>query len=67
VEADLWGVWQRWLESPDAAGKAVMQKMVQQGCENLAQLHNSTSPEQRQRVARRLRAYEQDVRDLIRP
>ncbi len=67
VEADLWGVWQRWLSPPDATGKAVMQKMVQQGCENLAQLHNSASPEQRQRAARRLRAYEQDLRDLIRP
>lgn len=67
VEADLWGVWQRWLEPPDAAGKVVMQKMVQQGCENLAQLHNSASPEQRQRASRRLRAYEQDLRDLLRP
>ena len=67
VEADLWDVWERWLQPPDATGKAVMQKMVQQGCENLAQLHNSASPEQRQRAARRLRAYEQDLRDLIRP
>jgi len=67
VEADLWGVWERWLQPPDATGKAVMQKMVQQGCENLAQLHNSASPEQRQRAARRLRAYEQDLRDLIKP
>ncbi|MGV0962093.1 MAG: DUF6279 family lipoprotein [Limnohabitans sp.] len=67
VEADLWDVWQRWLSPPDATGRAVVQKMVQQGCDNLAQLHNSTSPEQRQRAARRLRAYEQDLRDLIRP
>jgi hypothetical protein len=67
VEADLWGVWERWLQPPDATGKAVVQKMVQQGCENLAQLHNSASPEQRQRAARRLRAYEQDLRDLLKP
>jgi hypothetical protein len=67
VEADLWDVWQRWLSPPDATGKAVVQKMVQQGCENLAQLHNSASPEQRQRAARRLRAYEQDLRDLLKP
>jgi hypothetical protein len=67
VEADLWAVWQRVLVPPDPAGKAMVQKMVQQGCENLAQLHNSTSPEQRLRAARRLRAYEQDLRDLIRP
>ena len=67
MEADLWGVWERWMQPPDATGKAVAQKMVRQGCENLAQLHNSASPEQRQRAARRLRAYEQDLRDLIRP
>lgn len=67
VEADLWAVWQRWLSPPDAASKAMLQRMIQQGCENLAQLHNSTSPEQRLRAARRLRAYEQDLRDLIRP
>ena len=67
VEADLWGVWERWLAPPDAAGRAVVQKMIQQGCDNLAQLHNSASPEQRLRAARRLRAYEQDLRDLIRP
>ena len=67
MEADLWGVWQRWMQPPDATGKAVVQKMILQGCENLAQLHNSASPEQRQRAARRLRAYEQDLRDLIRP
>ena len=67
AEALLLGVWERWMQPPDATGKAVAQKMVQQGCENLAQLHNSASPEQRQRAARRLRAYEQDLRDLIGP
>lgn len=67
AEADLWAVWQRWMEPPDAYGRSVIQKMTQQGCENLAQLHNSTTPEQRQRAARRLRAYEQDLRDLVRP
>lgn len=67
VEADLWAVWDQWMAPPDAAGRAVVQKMIQQGCENLAQLHNSTSPEQRQRATRRLRAYQQDLRDLIKP
>jgi hypothetical protein len=67
VEADLWGVWQRWMDPPDAYGRGVIQKLRSQACENLAQLHNSASPEQRLRAARRLRAYEQDLRDLIRP
>ena len=67
TEADLWAVWQRWMAPPDAYGQSVVQQMTQQGCDNLAQLHNSASPEQRQRAARRLRAYEQDLRDLLRP
>lgn len=67
IEADLYGVWQRWFIPPDDAGRALAQKMTQQACDNLAQLHNTTSPDQRQRVARRLRGYEQDIRDLIKP
>jgi hypothetical protein len=67
IEADLYGVWQRWFMPPDDAGRALVQKMMQQACDHLAQLHNTTSPDQRQRVARRLRGYEQDIRDLIKP
>lgn len=67
VETELAGVWQRWLKPPDAAGAALMQALSQQACHNLAQLHNTTSAEQRQRAARRLRAYERDLRELMRP
>lgn len=67
VEAALWGVWQRWFTPPDEAGRALVQKMTQQACDNLAQVHNTTSPEQRQQLSRKLRAYERDVRDLIKP
>lgn len=67
AEAQLWGVWQRWLQPPDAGQRAVMQNLSQRACENLAQLHNTTTPEQRLRVARRLRAYERDLLDLNRP
>lgn len=67
AELQLWGVWQRWLQPPEAAQRAVMQSLAQRTCENLAQLHNTTTPEQRQQVTRRLRAYERDVRDLTRP
>ncbi len=67
IEADLYGVWQRWFMPPDDAGRALIKQMTRQACENQAQLHNTTSPEQRQRVARRLRGYEQDIRDLIQP
>lgn len=67
AEAQLWAVWQRWLQPPDAGQRAVVQNLSQRACENLAQLHNTTTPEQRVRVARRLRAYERDFLDLNRP
>lgn len=67
AEAQLWGVWKRWLQPPDAGQRAVVQSLSQRACDNLAQLHNTTTPEQRQRVARRLRAYERDFLDLSKP
>jgi hypothetical protein len=67
AEAQLWGVWQRWLQSPDVGQRAVLQSLSQRACENLAQLHNTATSEQRVRVARRLRAYERDILDLTRP
>ena len=65
AEAELWRVWQRWFVPPNEADRGVMQKMAQQACDNLAQLHNTTSPEQRQRLTRKLRSYERDIRELI--
>jgi hypothetical protein len=67
AEAQLWGVWKRWLQPPDAGQRAVVQSLSQRACENLAQLHNTATPEQRVRVVRRLRAYERDFLDLNRP
>ena len=67
AEGQLWGVWQRWLQPPDAGQRAVVQSLSQRACENLAQLHNTATPEQRVRVSRRLRAYERDLLDLNRP
>ena len=67
AQAALYGVWQRWFMPADEAGRAVVQKMMQQACDNLAQLHNTTSPEQRLRAARTLRAYERDIKDLTKP
>lgn len=67
IETELFGVWQRWLTPPDEAGRALIQQLTRQACDNLAQLHNTTSPEQRQRAMRTLRAYERDIRELIKP
>lgn len=67
AQAQLWDVWQRWLLPPDAGQRTMMQSLSQRACDNLAQLHNTATPEQRQQVARRLRAYDRDIRDLIKP
>jgi len=67
AEAELWRVWQRWFMPPNETDRMVMQKMSQQACENLTQLHNTTSPEQRQRLTRKMRGYERDLRELVKP
>lgn len=64
AELALLGVWERWLEPRSAADRQRWQDWMEQGCKNLAELHNSTSQEQRQRAARRLRGYEKDLREL---
>jgi hypothetical protein len=40
-------------------------QLEQQACLNFSQFHNTTTPAQRQKAQRRLRAYEADVRALI--
>ena len=40
-------------------------QLEQQACLNFSQFHNTTTPAQRQKAQRRLRAYEADLRDLI--
>lgn len=67
AQAELWEVWQRWFVPVEASDAALVQQLRAKACQNLADFHNSTSAEQRQRVSRRLRAYERDVADLIRP
>ena len=67
LEAELFGVWQRWFMPTQAGDAALSQKLRIQSCQNLAEFHNSTSSEQRQRAARRLRSYERDLLDLMRP
>lgn len=67
TEAQLWGVWQRWLEPADAEHRKVAEGLAQRACDNLEQLHNTTTPAQRSRMVKRLQAYERDMLDLVRP
>ena len=55
---------QRIAEPPPGAGRRYQQAMQEEGCRNVAALHNATRPEQRQKAVQRLRAYEGDLRDL---
>jgi hypothetical protein len=64
AESALLGVWQRWTRPPAPEDQQVMNRLTRQACSNLAQLHATTTLEQRQRAARRLRAYERDLREL---
>lgn len=63
-EARLRSVWGQVMNPPAPADRERLQAWLAQGCKDLAELHNSTSAEQRQRAARRLRAYEKDLREL---
>ena len=51
-------------KSPNPAYRVYSDKLITESCANFAALHNSTTPEQRERAVRRLAAYERDARDL---
>lgn len=51
-------------QSPTPGYKAYSDELVRQGCAQFAQLHNSTSPEQRANAVRVLKGYEDDLRVL---
>jgi hypothetical protein len=59
-----------WLQSgfvtPDPGYAAYLKKRKRANCEASAQLHNTTTPEQRARAVKVLKAYEDDVRSLMR-
>jgi NAD(P)H-hydrate repair Nnr-like enzyme with NAD(P)H-hydrate dehydratase domain len=67
------GAWddvREWLQSvlhtPDPAYAAYLKKRKRTNCEASAQLHNTTTAEQRARAVKVLKGYEDDVRKLIR-
>ena len=64
AQAVLRSVWQRWLDPVSPQDRQVYHRLQEQSCRHLADLHNSTSAEQRQRAQRRLRAYERNLREL---
>ncbi|MEO6625758.1 MAG: DUF6279 family lipoprotein [Burkholderiaceae bacterium] len=54
----------RSFNSPNPSYRAYAERAIQDSCRMVAEVHNATSPEQRERAARRLAAYERDAREL---
>jgi hypothetical protein len=55
---------ERGLRSPDPKYRNYEASLIQQGCANLAAVHQSTTPQQRQSAVRRLRAYQRELEEL---
>ena len=60
----LRGVLERSINSPNPVYRAYSDRAIAESCKTFAQLHNATTPEQRERAVRRLAAYERDAREL---
>lgn len=58
------GTLERSIQSPDPAYRSYAERAITDTCRTFALLHNSTTPAQRERAARRLAAYERDAREL---
>ncbi len=64
ARAALRGYVHRIADPPPGPARDYQQAMLLEGCRNVASLHNRTTPTQRERAARALRAYGRDVLQL---
>lgn len=55
----------RIAEPPPGPWRDQQQALLEEGCRNLAALHNGTSASQREQAVRRLQAYQSDLRQLV--
>ena len=63
----LKAVWDRNQKSPDKKYEAYSEKMLQDGCSQLSELHNNMSLEQRKKAAQKLNSFRKDFESLIKP
>ncbi|WP_255429272.1 DUF6279 family lipoprotein [Ramlibacter albus] len=63
----LQGWRERVLRSPDAAYRKYQQELLDENCRMFAAIHESTNADQRGRAARRLRAWQRDLKELAAP
>jgi len=64
ARAALHGYLQRIADPPPGPWREQQQALLQEGCRNLAALHNGTSAAQRAQAVKRLQAYREDLRQL---
>lgn len=62
---DLRGLLARSTASPDMAYRGYIEQVTQESCASFAELHNSTTPEQRKKAVEVLAGYEQDFKTLV--
>lgn len=62
----LKGLKERWITSRRGDAPAYEQRLLQANCDLVAQLHNATSPSQRQHARDKLKGWEEDLRALVR-
>lgn len=65
VKAEVQALIERSLNSPDAAHRKYQERLISEGCEMMAKLHNSATPAQRQKAMEVLKDYEADARILV--
>lgn len=63
--ADMRGLLARSVNSPDKAYRDYAEQLTQDSCSSFAELHNTTTPEQRKKAVSVLAAYEQDFKTLL--
>ena len=61
----LKAVWDRNQKSPSAKYEAYSEKMLQDGCAQLSEVHNNTTLEQRKKAAQKLNGYRKDFESLV--
>jgi hypothetical protein len=65
--AALRTLWLRTERSPDPQYRAYQLRLTEYNCNLVAQVHNSTTPAQRQKARERLKGWEEDLRALLAP
>lgn len=64
VKAEMLALVQRNLTPPETTAREQFERMLQEGCQSIAALHNSASPAQRRRLGEKLQVYESAFRAL---